>query len=87
VTDPRLDRRRFLGGTVLLGLGAALGPAGLVALRPTARPGGSDLSLAGHVPHTHASHPILPAPVYATVVETRRTPAGVPYLAAVARPA
>jgi hypothetical protein len=86
VTDPRLDRRRFLSGTVLLGLGAALGPAGLVALRRTARPDGSDLSHAGQVPHTHASRPILPAPVYATVVETRRTPAGVPYLAAVARP-
>jgi hypothetical protein len=86
-----MDRRRFLAGTALLGLGAALGPAGLVAIRRTARPGAPDLAHTGQVPHTrthtHAPHPILPAPVYVTVVETHYTPAGVPYLAAVARPA
>jgi hypothetical protein len=82
-----MDRRRFLAGTAMLSLGAALGPAGLVAIRRTARPGGPDLAHAGQVPHAHAPHPILPAPVYVTAVETRHTPAGVPYLAAVARPA
>ncbi|MDP9327498.1 MAG: hypothetical protein M3P10_04740 [Actinomycetota bacterium] len=87
MTEPRLDRRRFLAGTAVLGLGAALGPAGLVAIRRTAPPGAPDLAHAGQVRHAHATHPILPAPVYATAVETHRTPAGVPYLAAVARPA
>jgi hypothetical protein len=80
-----MDRRRFLAGTAMLGLGAALGPAGLVAIRRPERPGGPDLAHMGQVPHSHASHPILPAPVYVTVVETRHTPAGVPYREAIAR--
>jgi hypothetical protein len=86
VTEPRIDRRRFLGGTASLGLAAALGPAGLVAIRRTAPPGSPDVSHAGASPHVHPPHPVLPVPEYVTIVETRRTPAGVPYLEAVARP-
>jgi hypothetical protein len=77
VTDPRIDRRRLLGGTALLGLSAAMGPAGILALRRPAplRPAST----------VHAPRPILPAPEYVTVVQTRRTPRGVPYLEAVSR--
>ena len=88
MTAPRIDRRRFLGGTALVGLSAGLGRAGVAALRRTsAPPGSADLAHVGHVPHDHTPRPILPAPRYVTVVEMRRTPAGVPYPAAVARPA
>jgi hypothetical protein len=87
MTDPRIDRRRFLGGTALLGVAAALGPAGLAALRRIPPPGDSDLVHAGQVAHVHPAHPILPVPEYVTTLERRRTPAGVPYLEAVARPA
>lgn len=88
MTAPRIDRRRFLGGTALLGLSAVLGPAGVSSLRrTTAPPGSADLAHVGQLPHDHAPRPILPAPRYVTVVEMRRTPAGVPYPAAVARPA
>jgi hypothetical protein len=75
VTDPRIDRRRLLEGTALLGLSAAMGPAGIMALRRTA-----PLRDASDV---HAPRPILPAPDYVTVVRTRRTPRGVPYQEAV----
>ena len=87
MTAPRIDRRRFLGGTALLGLSAVLGPAGVAApRRTTAPPGSADLPHVGQVPHDHTPRPILPAPRYVTMVEMRRTPAGVPYPAAVARP-
>lgn len=88
MTAPRIDRRRFLGGSALLGLSAAMGSAGLAALRRTAAPPGSgDLVHAGQVAHVHRPRPILLAPRYVTVVEIRRTPGGVPYRAAVARAA
>jgi hypothetical protein len=77
VTDPRIDRRRFLGGTALLGLSAAMGPAGILALRRTAP--------LRDAPDVYAPRPTLPAPKYITVVRTRRTPRGVPYLEAVTR--
>ena len=86
MTTPRFDRRRFLGGAALLGVSAVMGPAGLVALRRTERPGSPDLTHAGQRSHAHPPHPILPTPRYVTVVQTHRTPAGVPYLAAVAMP-
>jgi hypothetical protein len=85
VTAPRIDRRRFLGGSALLGLSAALGPAGIATLRHVAPPGAADVSHRGQVTHVHTPRPILPAPDYVTVVLTRRTPRGVPYLEAVAR--
>jgi hypothetical protein len=85
VTAPRIDRRRFLGGSALLGLSAALGPAGIATLRHVAVPGAADVSHSGQVPHAHAPRPILAAPEYVTVVLTRRTTAGVPYREAVAR--
>ena len=86
MTDPRFDRRRFLGGTALLGVAAVLGPAGLAALRRIPPPGAPDLAHAGQVAHVHPAHPTLPVPRYVTTLERRRTPAGVPYLEAVARP-
>ncbi len=86
MTDPRFDRRRFLGGTALLGVAAVLGPAGLAALRRIPPPGGPDLAHAGQTAHVHPAHPTLPVPRYITTLERRRTPAGVPYLEAVARP-
>ncbi len=67
-----MDRRRFLGGAAMLGAAAVMGPAGIAALRSAGA--------------RSAAPPVLPAPRYRTVVETRHTPAGVPYLAAVARP-
>jgi hypothetical protein len=82
-----MDRRRFLGGSALLGVAAALGPAGLAALRRVAPPGAPDLAHPGQLPHVHPPHPVLPAPVYVTGVVRRRTPGGVVYLEAVARPA
>ena len=85
MTDPRFDRRRFLGGTALLGVAAVLGPAGLAALRRIPPPGGPDLAHAGRPALVHPAHPSLPVPRYVTTVERRRTPAGVPYLEAVAR--
>ena len=85
MTDPRLDRRRFLGGTALLGVAAVLGPAGLAALRRIPPPGGPDHTHAGQMSHVHPAHPTLPAPRYVTTLERRLTPAGVPYLEAVAR--
>ena len=85
MTDPRIDRRRFLGGTALLGMSAILGPAGLAALRRLPPPGDPGLAHAGQVAHAHTAHPALPVPTYVTVLERRRTPAGVPYLEAVAR--
>jgi hypothetical protein len=81
-----MDRRRFLGGAALLGASAALGPAGVLALRRAAPPGSADLTHAGQGAHAHAPRPVLSAPAYLTVVETHRTPRGVPYLAAVAVP-
>jgi hypothetical protein len=86
MTDPRFDRRRFLGGTALLGVAAVLGPAGLAALRRIPPPGGPDLAHAGQMAQVHPAHPTLPVPRYVTTLERRRTPAGVPYLEAVARP-
>ena len=85
MTGPMFDRRRFLGGAAALGVAAVLAPAGVIRLRSAARPGGSDLVHAGARPHVHPPHPILPEPHYVTVVETRTTPAGVPYSVAVAR--
>ena len=87
MTTPTFDRRRFLGGAAALGAAAVLAPAGVVTLRSTARPGSADVVHAGALPHVHRPRPILPAPHYVTVVETRTTPGGVPYRAAVARPA
>ena len=87
MTAPRLERRRFLGGTALLGVAAVLGPAGLAALRRIPPPGSPALVHAGQMAHAHPAHPSLPAPEYVTTLERRRTPAGVPYLEAVARPA
>jgi FtsP/CotA-like multicopper oxidase with cupredoxin domain len=85
MSDPRINRRRFLGGSALLGVAAVLGPAGLAALRRIPPPGGPDLAHAGQVAHVHPAHPTLPMPRYVTTLERRRTPAGVPYLEAVAR--
>ena len=72
----------------MLGAAAALGPAGFAAMRSagarTVMPPGPAAEIG--VPHAHPPHPVLPAPRYRTVVETRHTPAGVPYLAAASRP-
>jgi hypothetical protein len=92
VTDPRIDRRRFIGGAAMLGAAAAMGPAGIAALRSAGArsvgpPGGppDPVHVVG-LPYVHPPHPVLPSPRYRTVVETRHTPAGVPYQAALARP-
>ena len=91
MTDPRIDRRRFLGGAAVLGVAAVMGPAGFAAMRTAgarsvAPPGSPDLAHMLDPSHVHPPHPVLPAPQYRTVVETRHTPNGVRYLAAVARP-
>jgi hypothetical protein len=81
-----MDRRRFLGGAALLGASAALGPAGVIAVRRAAAPGSPDVTHSGQGAPAHAPRPALSAPEYVTLVETHRTPLGVPYLAAVAVP-
>jgi hypothetical protein len=86
-----MDRRRFLGGAAMLGAVAAMGPAGFAALRSAGArtvpaPGASDTTHVADPPNVHPPHPVFPVPRYRTVVETRYTPARVPYLAAVARP-
>ena len=70
----------------MLGAAAATGPAGVAALRSAGARTVPPPGATGAASHVHPPHPVLPAPRYRTVVETRYTPAGVPYLAAVARP-
>jgi hypothetical protein len=70
---PRVSRRRFLGGAVMLGSAALVG--------------GPPMQASEAAPHEHAPHPAAAPIRYETVVERRVNPAGAPYNVVVSRPA